>query len=466
MHKKWVITFDRKENILIKIFRIVGLFDLLICLILAIVGNVENSFWILPITYFMGMLFLGNNNLVKNTPGMITLNVVLFCKYSILPVVIYITEKVSVFSIGYEYISYAIALMWLELISIFLVIGYTGSKKKKIYKNLERPNEQVLFKNQYVKIVFVIIFATLIVLLARFPYLIGGIKIFLEGSLDNSNSLSDFSSFAIMFWKAATTWIYIYIMSELKKMQLKGRNINFSLLLISMIYLLLTFIGQTTIARWYTIISYVTVLYFVKFMFPKSLKYFLYGSVVPFVTVILVASIYKNTDFLSSSENFIESLNGLFDITVLDAYFSGPICVNNAIYVYKTGEGDFFSLFFDMIRNMPIVNHLVDISHSTVKIYAKYMGRKDQIIPLVGQSLIYFGPLLSTGLSMLAVIIVRKFDDLYLKGSSAMVFVSSYCAVWTAVIFMLNLTVYVSGFYSTIIPIAIMLWFTIPKIKQ
>lgn len=465
MDDKWIITFDRNENVLMKLFRILGFVIALVCIFFAIIGQVEHPFWMLALTYFGGMFFLGNKNVVQNTPGMVTLNVVLFCKYSLLPLVLYITGELSTFSKGYKYINHAVVLMLIELICIWVAIGFTGRKKKTLYKNFYYPDVKLMFKNQYVNVMFLCIVLITIVLLVRYPYLVGGIKLLLSGAVEYTESFSDISSIASLFWKAAITWIYLYVMSVLKTKQSKGSNVKVRLLIVSVIYLFFTFVGQTTIARWYTVISYMAVVYFVKSMFPKSLKFFLYGSIVPILLLIFVASIYKNTDFLNSSENIIVSFSRLFDVTVLDAYFSGPVCVNNAIYVYEIGEGNIFSLFFDLIRNMPIVNHVIDISHSTVKIYAEYMGRKDQIIPLVGQSLIYFGPIFSPTLSIASIYIIRKFDDMYLKSTSAMLFVYSYCAVWTAVIYMLNLTVYVSGFYSTIIPLVIMLWMTIPKIK-
>ena len=122
----------------------------------------------------------------------------------------------------------------------------------------------------------------------------------------------------------------------------------------------------------------------------------------------------------------------------LQAYFAGPVNVNNAIGLYKNSNIGFSSFFLDIVNNMPVVNHWFDTKMATVNQYNYYIGRSwnglgDQIIPLVGQSLIYFSTFFAPLLSCISIVLLRLFDRKYVSSSSLDVYYYAFSSTWTGV---------------------------------
>ena len=172
-------------------------------------------------------------------------------------------------------------------------------------------------------------------------------------------------------------------------------------------------------------------------------------------------SVYKNTNYLSENISFSKSILLLFDSKKLEAYFSGPVNVNNAIGLYVEQWGGISSLPLDVVNNMPVVNHWFDTSAATVNLYNRYIGRfwngsGDQIIPLIGQSSIYFSILFAPLLSCIAVTIVRVSDRRYIQAETLDVYIFAFLGAWSAVALILNMTIFLSWMYIRIIPLLLL----------
>ena len=100
---------------------------------------------------------------------------------------------------------------------------------------------------------------------------------------------------------------------------------------------------------------------------------------------------------------------------------------------------------------------MIDLSNSTLKMYVEYMHRGDQIIPLVGQSAIYFTYLFAPLLSVSVVCIIRRFDRAYLNSSTAMFYVYGFVATWMGLAMILNTAITLSWFYNRIIPLMLLI---------
>ena len=148
-------------------------------------------------------------------------------------------------------------------------------------------------------------------------------------------------------------------------------------------------------------------------MFPEKKVYITRLTMIPAIVLLFIVTIYKNTSYLGTENGMLQYIREIFDISTLNAYFAGPFNVNNAIHMKETHSLGFLSLFYDLLRNFPVVNHYIDVSRSTVGVYASYLGRGDQILPIVGQSMIYFGYLFTPLLSIISVVLVRFFDYKY-----------------------------------------------------
>ena len=58
--RKLVISFDRNEIFVVKLFRILSIIVAIISIFMAIFSDIEYSLWLLPLTYAIGMFLLGN----------------------------------------------------------------------------------------------------------------------------------------------------------------------------------------------------------------------------------------------------------------------------------------------------------------------------------------------------------------------------------------------------------------------
>lgn len=188
---------------------------------------------------------------------------------------------------------------------------------------------------------------------------------------------------------------------------------------------------------------------------------------IPTIILLILITSYKNAGFNIGETKFSDSISDIFSSSNFDSYFSGPVNVNNAIGVKNNYKNlGMKTIINDMLNNMPIVNHYMDITQTSVYAYNASIGRiwngvGDQIIPLLGQSIIYFGYIFAPLMGVITILIVRKFDYLFKKNSSYMMYVYAFIAVWMAVEpMMLNLTITINWFYIRIIPFALIFMIT------
>lgn len=459
---RFVIAFDRKENIITKTLRVLSVVSALFCIVMAIFSDIQYSFWILPVTYSIGMLFLGNKNVYEFTPGIVTLNIVMFCRYSVLPLVKYINYDLSVFAKEYGHVQDAVIVMWIELVAIMLTLFFTGDKYQKKSREISRLAESDSFYDlKYGNIIAIVGLALIAVLIVRYPSLVGGLSLLTKGYIENSSDVSVVSGVISIAWKAWVIWLSAYFLFVLKKKKLKSVFLVLFLVLLIAIAVLISFIGQAEISRWYSVVTFVSLYFCAIKMFPEKKKHITRLVVGPALLMLLVVSIYKNTGYLNDDGgSAFEIFKELFDVSNLDSYFAGPVSVNNALYLNDQPVLGISSFIYDTFRNFPVLNHYIDVSKSSVEMYHIYLGRGDQILPLAGQSIFYFGYPGIPVFSILSVVLVRHFDYKYLKSQSLIMYMYSFMACWLGLVTILNFTICISWFYAVIIPASLLLKFT------
>lgn len=446
------IYFYKKENVIVKWIRICSICIAVVCIAFAFQTDLQYPVWLLPLIHAVGIFLLGDRNVLFSAPGIITLNVVMFCRYEIVPLSIYLSKRISKYAMNTKYINEAILLMALELICILLMLGITGRKHRLKSEQNQIKHVSRLFIPQNKNIVFLLLFLVLIAIAIQFPSMIGGMGLIFSGNLKVTTREAGFSGIVDMIWRAGLAWIYLYIMSKIKDRDFSGSRHWILVIVITLIYTLFTFLMNLGISRWYSIVSFSAAIFVIGKVFPQIQKKVVIWTVVPVFIVFVILSVYKNTSYLASSSKSIwSSLVDLLDVSTLDIYLAGPGCINNGLNLYHSGRGGLLSLPLDTVRNMPIVNRFIDDSYSTVELYASMLGRGDMIIPLSIQSMIYFGAPFFGVLSIIAVLLIRKMDERYIRTDNAMAFVSGFIATWFSVVFVLNYTVCISWFYAFII---------------
>ena len=194
---------------------------------------------------------------------------------------------------------------------------------------------------------------------------------------------------------------------------------------------------------------------------------------VPGILLIAFATLVKNAGYVVGQGSVSNSWIELLRSEAFDSYFAGPVNVNNIFYIEELNKTNITTIINDALNNMPIVNHYFNKAETTNYLHNLLAGRilgdstGDQIVPLIGQSYIYFGALFSPLLSILSVILVRLFDYKFRQNNSYLTFVYAFCSIWFGVEAMaLNLTICLSWFYVRIIPDYIALYFLYKNLKS
>lgn len=447
------------------VFSITGLVASFYCVISAINKHgIIGPVFLLPCMYTLLIWLLPNCNDIR-LPGRLTFNMVIFGRYVILPVVYYANQKMSRFALNYDYMTYAVVLMLYEMFALFIVLNRTGYRcKLKIekYENNNIDHGFIYMRLKYGPIIAMLIIAILGVLLYRNQSLVGGINLLSRNNL--AEEVDPASNFVNVVWATLVVWVYVYFVMQCHERYLKRKNkkyFTYSLLL-TIAIIIVSFISQTTISRWYTVVTTVTSLYLIMKLYPGNKRSVFLYVVVPAVILIFIASIYKNTYYLTTQEsNLRTSFFELIDPTTVDTYFGGPVGVNNAIGTKISNSSiGLHSIVYDLTKNFPVLNRYIDVEKSVADAYTNYIHRYDQIIPLIGQSSIFFGYLLSPILTCISIYIFTKTDFIFYTNRKASAYMYAFISVWFALEIILNLKINASWMYNKVFPFAVIFWVT------
>ncbi len=424
-------------------------------------------FAILPFcfSFFIIILYrLIRSKILKN-PGLTTLIIILFIRYTVLPYLICDTGVTSILTHDYAELDNGVSLMVYEMIWIFWGIYLFYSKNRFIPTSSYYSISSRLWHNRQFIIILTII--AIVVLLVTNPSLIGGISLITRGFIEDSGIITEKSSLAKILWTILTSWLYVFLVliNSAKYNQDKAKRHLIYSVVYTLLFILITYISQERISRWYTLMCALGGIYLLVHCFADKKKLITICIIAPVSMLMISATLFKN--FLESTltDNSEETLL----ITTMDAYLAGPSSVSNSIALNDRNKNvGFKSLGYDLVNNMPIVNHYVDNKKSTVYLYNSFLGRiftsdgrGDQIIPLIGQGYIYFGSIIAPLLSILCIYFLSYFDTKYIKSTGYYTYLFAFISCWIAVAPVLNLTLILSWIYIRIIPLLI--FFSIAK---
>lgn len=439
---------------------------LIYTLIVAINSQINEPFWLLPASYLsLFIVAKRNRQELGKTPGNMCLNLILFLRYVVLPLNVMTNNFYDGFSRDFLYINKGIYLMVYELIAVF--VSNEFFLKKYSCASFSYDLNSITFQKNSVFLFFSIFVLVLLAFLN--PSFFQGTSLITQGFLDQEEldtKRSAYEVFMSLLWQSLTTWTYVYFIILQKHKYVIRDNKRFVLnsALATLLFLLITFIAQSSISRWYTIINAIACVYFLIKLFFKEKKFILPVILSPLVVVLTIVTIYKNVSV--DSDVNMKAATSLMTSRFLDSYLAGPISTNNAIGLYKTGTVGIHNMPNDIVYSMPIVNHLFSEKDASNYLYNDYIGRVwedhvgDQILPLIGQGLFYFGPLLSIILSIISVYFLCVFDYRFGKSRTPYMFIFAFIAAWFGVEMCLNMTINLSWIYIRIIPMMLLFYFS------
>lgn len=441
-----------------KIFMIAALIIALICSF-ANVDCVKGIQYIkiLPWCYLICFFSSKENKKMMNGPGMFMLNIIMFARYCLVPLSICINNNVNHYANNYQYLSEAILIMIIEMLSVFITL--------KLIRIRNRPKKspvfsKIMFSELPNNIIFLLIAVIIIAgLIISNRDIIGSFYIITGGVVQNDIA-SNASGLTMMFWKGFVTFLFIYFIGIVKNnKQSDGIKVVISIVL-CLGYMLLMYIGQASIARWFLLSSAVIILFILVDMYPDY-KISIFSAVaIPVICLLISASIIKNTS-LTGNYDLALAIKELLSPVNMDTYFAGPVSVNNAIGMKLNSNVSILNLPYDLLNNFPGIADSVDKYMVTNRIYNAYIFhtvRNDQILPLIGQSFALFSFLGTPLLSILATRLVVYFDKKYYEARDLRGYCFGFCAVWVGISMVLNMTITISWFYSIIVPLYLIIW--------
>ena len=439
------------------------------CVFASMNRQTEYGLFLLPLAYsILFAVCYRSRRLIGKTPGATVIMGVMFCRYVVLPVVLCSSGELSKYANDYRYMVQAVVIMLYEMFAIFMVLELTAIKAWKIYaRRYDQGKKNVVVKPPF--LVVLIIFCALAGIYLTNQSILNG-NIFLVNDVANEvdESIQDVSSLVKIVWQCITAWVFVYGINRQKdKYAVDRRRIHVGISIIFMlIYMLVTYIGQARISRWYTLVSAIAAIFVLISLYPAEKKTIARTTIIPVIILILIASVLKAGLYTQGGNGNVYSLiSKLITPTTGDAYFAGPVSVNNAIGLSQTNKVGLHNIIYDIFNNMPVVNHFIKPRNSTVYLYNAYLGRifngsgGDQIISLVGQSGIFFSWILAPLLSCISVFLLRAADKKYVETTSYMKYVWGIVAIWFGLETILNMTINLSWLYIRIIPMFVTFWF-------
>lgn len=441
----------------------------LYCIFVSFNRQTEYGLFLLPLVYsILFAICYRSRRLVGKTPGVTIIMGIMFCRYVVLPVVLCSSGELSKYANDYRYMLQAVMIMLYEMFAIFMTLEVTAIKAWNIYvRECGQNRKNVVVKPPFL-IVLVIFCALIGIYLTNQSILNGNIFTINDISNQVDESIQDVSSLAKIVWQCITAWVFVYGINRQKdKYVVDKKRVHLGIsIMFMLVYMIVTYISQARISRWYTLVSAVAAIFVLISLFPDEKKTIARTTIIPVIILILIATILKAGLYTKGGTDSAYSLiSKLITPTSGDAYFAGPVSVNNAIGLSRTNKVGLHNIIYDIFNNMPVVNHFIKPKNSTVYLYNAYLGRifngsgGDQIISLVGQSGIFFSWILAPLLSCISVALLRIADKKYVETTSYMKYVWGIVAIWFGLETILNMTINLSWLYIRIIPMFATFWF-------
>ena len=441
---------------------------LLLSMVFTIINDISYPFYLLIIVYMLLANLCRNNcKAFGKLPGRTVINIVLFIRYCFLPLVLCIDGTLSIYANNYDYMNAAIALMIYEMVVIFLALELSALKQgsKKASFNMQSAKGYCPGK-----------FPILLVLIILICIFVSSKGALLNFSLFNKNhigseKIDNLASWEVILWEVLLAWLFVSIINYQKKKydeNPKRRHVICSVL-VGIVYLVLTFLAQARISRWYFLISCISVVFILYRFYPKRKKTIIAAILIPTSLLLVFVTAIKNGN--KSESSILSRIGSIINSTVFDSYFAGPVSVNNAIGLIQNGDVSIKCFIYDVLNNFPVINKLIEPGHSSVYLYNLYLGRifgsgGDQILPLVGQSAVYFTFALSPFLSVVSVLIASFSDRMFYASNGSKCYLWGFTSAWLGVATILNMTVTLSWIYVRILPMFIMFYLLGVQIKK
>ena len=281
-----------KKMTLWKIFNFIVV---IYCISVSMSRQEEYGLFLLPLIY--SVLFtvcFRSRRLLGKTPGVTVIMGVMFLRYVILPIVLYSSGELSKYANSYEYMAQAIAVMIYEMIAIFAVLELSTTKSWRVYEdNYIKYKKNITVKTPSLLVIIISVILMGIYLKNK-SILNRNIFIVSNIAHESEETIKDVSSLARILWQCMTTWLFVYGINKQKdKYKMDNKNIHVKLSIIFLLlFIVITYVGQTRISRWYTFVSSIAGVFILNYLFPDKKKLIVRSTIMPIVLLLVIATLH------------------------------------------------------------------------------------------------------------------------------------------------------------------------------
>lgn len=346
-------------------------------------------------------------------------------------------------SIGSQTI--AINLMLFEMLAVII----TFSLLHKRFYTAESTFRTIKAKPNLFGWAFVVF--SMIILIFN-PEILGRYTFIWSASQLKSKDAVDAVSIYFLIIQLAHVVVTIGVLNWIYKLYERNKNIIFLVLSILVVGFSCSFISGTS--RFSIILPLTTGFFTIFILYKNYRKIIVFVSACMSLLLIGVSTLLKQNTITSTNAASSAHSGGAFEKlnTDLQLYFSGVSNVAHAVdtsHIYEPFQAN--AILSELFRSVIFLNSLFGQHQSALIGFNETFYRRflvsDQILPMIGQGYLYFGPYLAPLFSILSIILVMLLDKkIYNSDSVFKMYIMSYLCIKLALFYMANATIQLSFF--------------------
>ena len=342
--------------------------------------------FLIPCVYTIMFAISTNNKMIFDNIGILILNIVMFIRYLLYPLIIVSTFKSGSYLGISQFINTSIYLMVYECIAVFLMLNWWGGRRLGKSKINYKRKLGLYTKFDLIVVITLVIFVIAILL---HPSLLSKYNFARDTNVEKENV----SGFLGVFFRIGFYMIFVFIVGIIYKTHKKtGSSIALFFTIIISLFLIASESNKTSgdVSRWGFLIFSLSILLIITKLYNNYSRW-IWGLSVPaiFVSIVTLTIIKFGDDF--TIQTFILKY---FSTLSLDYYFMGIENISYGLATIKAFDPNItlYTMLTDMFSAVPLVSNFFDpANNSTPVFYHDFMGRTDTIIPTIAQSYSYFG---------------------------------------------------------------------------
>lgn len=401
---------EDKEKLKKKIALTIWNYLVILCIITAFFTTIYNksnslvdNLFVLPIAYFISLCFAKKT--FKKQPGLalIIIEVIMFCRFIMIPILYALTDNYSEVRISSR-LNEAVWYMAYEEIAVGMIMHFWSSlvHRQKLSDKNWKAEEKFFRPFTIVIIVFwFFIIATNSKLrgyLFNFSLLTRS-EMGITGYITTQEYYSDIPGIYKVFFHIGLLVLFT-VCIDLIARYVKTKCIKVFMLGLTCIgFISSMWTSGFSVSRWNMLIAVIISVYALIRVFPNKTKAIVTIGVAGVLMVVIMGSVLKIISFGETNVKVSDATGKYFTAEYFDEYFEGITPVANGMVAAEqyNNERGLAGILVDCFYNFPYAMKFLGLSNfkTATSYFQSSVGRADFVIPVITESVMQFGKVLS-----------------------------------------------------------------------